>query len=341
MKLSFVVIAFNEEGHIGRCVDAIAAQKGLARVQWEVIVVDDGSVDCTADVAASRHPHVRVVRLGVNRGRGAARAAGVAASTGELVALVDADVVLPPDWLARCRAAIGGADAVGGIAVPDGDVSYVASRFGLTPKARPGATVVMGSNGLYRRRVFDAVAFDPGLRDGEDVALVHAMALAGLRGVCLPQVVVRHEEHKSYTDSLVWLYQSGRGATRQLLRYRRVRVPDVATAMAVTVGAISVAGAAWGRWAVTGVAPAWLVGLAAVHLAYKFEARRPEAARWPAAVCAHAGLLGAYFAGRLTGAWARTLGSSAAPSPAAGPERGGLSPPERCRLSPPGPKWRR
>ena len=74
-----------------------------------------------------------------NLGRGAARRTGITAARGGLIAMVDADIVLPDNWLVHSRIAMEthDADAVGGVAVPDGDVTYVCNRFALRPRSVP------------------------------------------------------------------------------------------------------------------------------------------------------------------------------------------------------------
>src|SRR5580698_6948305 len=135
--VSFVVIAFNEESNIENCLCSILAQTG-AQVR-EVIVVDDASTDGTTDrvrQVGRDSPAVTLVRLPVNGGRGNARAVGVARAHGDFVAMVDADIVLPPNWLQECLGSIDGVGAVGGKAVPDGDVAYLYRTFGLRPRGR-------------------------------------------------------------------------------------------------------------------------------------------------------------------------------------------------------------
>ena len=99
----------------------------------------------------------------------------------------------------------------------------------LVPRVVGHTTAVTGSNALYRRQVFDLVAFDPSLREGEDVALNQATARHGLSFGTVPGLFVEHTENKTLPDSLRWLFNTGRGATRQLLVYRQVRTPDVVT----------------------------------------------------------------------------------------------------------------
>jgi hypothetical protein len=271
-----------------------------------VIVVDDGSADRTGRIVravAATHPRVRLVTLPVNQGRGAARAAGVRAARGQCVAFVDADILLPTDWLARCLPFLREYDACGGTAVPDGDVAWIHRTFGLVPKVVPHTTTVTGSNGLFRRAVFEEIAFDPTKRHGEDVALAYRMAAQGMRVATVPGLVVRHRETKLFGQTLRWLFTSGRGASRQLFEHRDMRVPDMAffglCGLAVA-GGVALAPAP-DSWRITTVVLAgYLLASSLLHLRGKFAlGRTPLAA--VAALGANAVLLAAYYAGRLIG----------------------------------------
>jgi cellulose synthase/poly-beta-1,6-N-acetylglucosamine synthase-like glycosyltransferase len=106
MKISFVIPAHNEEARIGACLEAI--QKEIARAEGareiapgesEIIVVNNVSTDKTKDIALS-YTRVAVVDEH-HKGLVWARHGGFAASSGELVANIDADVLLPAGWLAK------------------------------------------------------------------------------------------------------------------------------------------------------------------------------------------------------------------------------------------------
>lgn len=86
MKVSAVIPAYNEAARIGAVLEAVLAAPSIQ----EIIVVDDGSTDETAAVAA-RHG-VRVVRLSKNCGKGAALAAGAREAKGEVLLFLDADL---------------------------------------------------------------------------------------------------------------------------------------------------------------------------------------------------------------------------------------------------------
>lgn len=301
--VSFVVIAYNEAANIARTLGAIAGLDDLG--EYEVVVVNDGSRDGTGQIVADiagQDPRVQLIDLPENRGRGHARSRGIAAARGALIATVDADIVLPADWFSRARAALADHDAVGGIAVPDGDVAYLYRRFKLVPRVVTGTTTVTGNNGLYRRAVFDVAHFDPALREGEDSALNHAMDRSGLSSVTVPGLLVRHEENKSLATSLKFLFDVGGGATRQLLTYREVRQPDLVTGAfvgATTLGLV--AAARRHRFIGAAIPVGFVLAAGAQHVRSRFETPGSVWHRVVPAVAVDSALLTAYFAGRLVG----------------------------------------
>lgn len=102
IHLSVVMPAFNEAALIERTLRETVAALGCVG-ELEIVVVDDGSVDGTADIAeefAKDSPvRVRVMRLPRNRGKGYALNAGARLTGGDLVAFLDADLDLHPQQL--------------------------------------------------------------------------------------------------------------------------------------------------------------------------------------------------------------------------------------------------
>lgn len=110
VTLSVVIPALNEEDGIATIVQRIHAVEtalgGVGVDRLEIIVVDDGSKDRTAEIAAS-FPYVTLVKHPVNRGYGAAIKTGFRHATGELLAFTDADGTYPPErFPALCRAVL-------------------------------------------------------------------------------------------------------------------------------------------------------------------------------------------------------------------------------------------
>jgi hypothetical protein len=109
-RWSVVVPAYNEAERLPASVPSLVA---AVPPGTEVIIVDDGSRDGTADVARrllADVPHGRVVRLPVNRGKGAGVRAGISFATGDVAVFCDADGATDVGDLGRLVAALGGAD---------------------------------------------------------------------------------------------------------------------------------------------------------------------------------------------------------------------------------------
>src|SRR5205085_6844888 len=113
--VSVIVPVRNGERHVGDQMAALAAQDYDG--PWEVVVVDNGSTDRTAEVVArwrDRLPSLTVVDASNRRGLNHARNAGRAAARGDFLAFCDADDVATPGWVSALAEAAAQADLVSG-----------------------------------------------------------------------------------------------------------------------------------------------------------------------------------------------------------------------------------
>jgi len=176
MPLSVVIPALNAAATLPACIGA------LSRLPGEVVVVDGGSTDGTAEVAA----RLGALVVQAPRGRGRQIAAGVAAARGEWLLLLHADTVLAPDWAAV---------AYRFMARAEGRAAYF--RFaldGAEPQARRLERMVAwrcrrlglpyGDQGLLLpRALLEAVGGVPDLPLMEDVELVRRIGRARLEAL--------------------------------------------------------------------------------------------------------------------------------------------------------------
>ena len=128
--VSIIIPAYNEAVNLGRTLPMLRSEFGDSE-SVEVIVVDDGSSDHTAELVAA---HIRgwsgakVLRMPWNQGKGSAVKAGVAAARGERLVFMDADLSADIADLPRLVAALDTADvALGSRSIAGSQVDYNSS----------------------------------------------------------------------------------------------------------------------------------------------------------------------------------------------------------------------
>lgn len=153
-EIAVVIPARDAAETIERCIRCLARQE--LEEPWEVVLVDDGSVDGTGEeaelAAAAAGLKLRVERL---RGQGpaAARNHGVAVTSGAALAFLDADCFPTPGWLAAGLRGLEAADLVQGRVVPDPEV--VRGPFDRTLQVSGPSPLFESANLFVHRGLFD------------------------------------------------------------------------------------------------------------------------------------------------------------------------------------------
>jgi GT2 family glycosyltransferase len=223
-RVSVVVCSYNGSRTLTQCLDSLVR---LDYPDYEVILVDDGSTDDTAAIAA-RFPEVRLVRHDRNEGLSASRNAGLRAATGGIIAYTDSDCFADPDWLTHLvhRLDSTGADAVGGPNLSPDD-GWLAAAINASPgqpthvlESDQVAEHVPGCNMAFRRASLEGInGFDPQfLRAGDDVDVCWRLQQAGGWITFAPGGMVWH--HRRQTPRSYFRQQSGYGEAEALLRFK-------------------------------------------------------------------------------------------------------------------------
>jgi GT2 family glycosyltransferase len=231
--ISVAVVNWNRREYLRACLTSLAGQRGA---QFEVIVVDNGSSDGSAEMARSEFG-VRVIANAANLGFCAANNQAFGAARGEFIALLNNDAEAAPDFLANLRQAFDAApdigmaaakvlvwedprriDKVGHLIYPDGQ-----NRGRGTGEIDSGQFDRIeeclwpdGCAAMYRKAMLDAIGgFDEDFfMFGDDAELGLRARIAGWHCLYVPSAVVRHHRGASL----------GVGSTERIFLIERNRV---------------------------------------------------------------------------------------------------------------------
>jgi GT2 family glycosyltransferase len=215
MRLSAIVVNYRRADMTCSCLEAL--RESLERVDGatEIVVVDNGSGDGSADAIRACAPDARVIALRENLGFPSGASEGIRHSSGEWVALINNDVIVEPDALAAMLTVGESAPDVGSVAAQmrfagDGAVLNSAGirvdRLGIAHDRLLGAPVsasetepvevfgACGGGALHRRRMLDEV---DGMDESyffalDDADLAWRARMAGWRCMYAPGAVVHH-----------------------------------------------------------------------------------------------------------------------------------------------------
>jgi cellulose synthase/poly-beta-1,6-N-acetylglucosamine synthase-like glycosyltransferase len=197
--VSVIVAARNEEAQVGSCLRSILEQTYPSE-SYEIILVDDHSLDRTADIArsiaADSSPHLQVISAppcpaGAGPKKNALRA-GIEISAGQILLFTDADCTAGPNWIrSHVEAYHEGVGAVTGATLPESDPHHRALTSKLerllvsyTSASAIGwgsAASVSGANFSYRREAYDEIGgiARPEVASGDDDLMAQEIVRRG------------------------------------------------------------------------------------------------------------------------------------------------------------------
>lgn len=225
-EYSVIVPAYQAAGEIARCVQALDRQS-IPRERYEIIVVDDGSTDGTADAARAAGAD-RVLRI-PHAGPSAARNAGLEAARGEIVLFTDADCEPSPRWVERMVAPFSDPEVMGSKGTyRTRQRSLIARlvqreyeiRYERMARAARIDFIDTYAAAYRRKLLLQAGGFDPAfpIPSAEDIDLSFRLAQAGHRLVFVPEAWVWH----THPDRLwTYLMRKGRYGFWRALLYLR------------------------------------------------------------------------------------------------------------------------
>jgi glycosyltransferase involved in cell wall biosynthesis len=229
MDISLIIATRDRSHQLARCLDSVARME-FDR-PWELIVVDNGSKDATAEVVKQFADKLSIpLRYVLERkpGLGNAHNAGVRAARGEILAFTDDDCYPETDFLNRiwCAFADPSIGYIGGrITLHDPADDPMTTIESATPYVFPAKSFIRGgsfggANMAFRKKILDEISgFDPmfgpgALFNAEDVDAAARASAIGWKGEYRPEVIVRHHHGRKAPDipRLVKSYGMGLGA---------------------------------------------------------------------------------------------------------------------------------
>lgn len=230
-RVSVVIPVYQAEQEIARCLASVFNQT-YPRDLFEVVIVNNGSTDRTAEVA--RGFPVRIVDE-PRRGVGCARQCGVDQARGELVAFTDSDCIADTRWLEALVARFDrepGLCGVGGYLAthdPQAPIQFYIAEHNLLSQEEAleerafSAPFIITANALFvRSKIVEAGGFDPRCAiSGEDADLCWRMADRGGRLAFAPDALVYHRHRATVRAFCRWMYRYGMGTVYLLKKHRR------------------------------------------------------------------------------------------------------------------------
>jgi len=245
LDLTVILCTYNRCNSLATALDSVAASMLPKSVKWEVLVVDNNSCDRTRDMVEDfcrRYPGCFRYLLETRQGKSYALNTGIREARGDILAFMDDDVIVDPNWLQNLTAGLCSGEwaGAGGRILPHwlcAPPSWFPEKewfgrapltiFDLGPEAGPLTDAPFGTNMAFHRRVFEKYGtfrtdLGPGpngkIRNNEDTEFGRRLLAAGERLKYEPRAVVHHPVPQNRLRRgyfLTWWFNKGRADIRE------------------------------------------------------------------------------------------------------------------------------
>jgi len=230
-KISVVIPVLNGAATLEKCLASVLDQ---TFIDYEVIIVDNGSTDKTKEIMDRfiKTSDKIIYIFEAKRGRGSARNAGIAKAGAEIIAMTDADCLVPSDWLFKISAPIinEGEIAVSGFeknAVLNywSKMRQEADRRSIKLKIQGGHIDRLDTkNFAIRADILKKIGFNSDLLANEDWDLLLRLKKEGLKIKFLSDLLVSHYHDSSCRELIATQYSRGQAAAKIIKLYRHEAV---------------------------------------------------------------------------------------------------------------------
>lgn len=233
--VSIIIVNWNAGKYLEKCVSSLLNQN---YENFEIILVDNASTDNSVELVEKKFPQIRIIKNKTNLGFAEGNNIGIQNSKGDLIALLNPDVIVDNDWLWKLVEKIQSSDKIGGVT---GKMYYLGDKFGKNAvfctwskinvyTARPfnftddesssKVDYLTGAAMVVKREVIDKV----GLLDPEyflyfeETDWCARMIRAGYDLVYVPEAIVWHEVSSTVSDSPKKIYYMERNRIRFVIK---------------------------------------------------------------------------------------------------------------------------
>jgi len=213
MRTSIIIPTFNRADLVDRLLASFTRQTHPV-LEYEIILVDDGSTDPTESIATrwcSVLPNLRYHRLETNMGQSAAHNKGLQESSGKFVLFTDDDCIPDPNWVAVMAKSLAEHPVIAGAVHTDSTLYTVIveniSQFHPFQDGMKARRVeyIAGANMGFRREVFDKAGCFKENNIIPDMELIMRVQQSGYPIWFQPESIVVHDPRKGNLANLLWL----------------------------------------------------------------------------------------------------------------------------------------